>query len=61
MTSNYVIVSIKLCLEVGNDEYIIFGHFGDCRVSGLAVHLSFKDRIRPFRISTTNLFGYPVR
>ena len=25
MTSNYVMVSIKLCLDVGNDEYIITG------------------------------------
>ena len=28
MTSNYVIVSITLCLDIGNDEYIILGNFG---------------------------------
>ena len=28
MTSDYVIVSIKLCLGVGNDEYIILCKFG---------------------------------
>ena len=28
MTSNYVIVSITLCLNIGNDEYIILGNFG---------------------------------
>ena len=28
MTSNYVIVSITLCLDIGNDQYIILGNFG---------------------------------
>ena len=28
MTSNYVIVSINLCLDIGNDEYIILDNFG---------------------------------
>ena len=28
MTSNNVIVSIKLCLDVGNDGYIILCNFG---------------------------------
>ena len=27
MTSNYVIVSIMICLDVGNDEYIILYNF----------------------------------
>ena len=26
MTSNYVMVSIKLCLDVANDDYIITAH-----------------------------------
>ena len=34
MTSDYVIVSIKLCPEVGNDEYIIVCNFGGRRMSG---------------------------
>ena len=29
ITSNYVIVSMTLCLDIGNDEYIILGNFGD--------------------------------
>ena len=37
MTSDYVIVSIKLCLEVGNDEYIIVCNFGGRRMSGFEV------------------------
>ena len=28
ITSNYVIVSMTLCLDIGNDEYIILGNFG---------------------------------
>ena len=35
MTLFYVIVSIKLCPEVGNDEYIIVCNFGGRRMSGL--------------------------
>ena len=27
MTSNYVIVSVMICLDVGNDEYIILCNF----------------------------------
>ena len=34
MTSNYVIVSIKLCLDVGNDECIILCSFCGCIMSG---------------------------
>ena len=34
MTSDYVIVSTKLCPEGGNDEYIILCNFGGCRTSG---------------------------
>ena len=37
MTSDYVIVSIKLCPEVGNDEYIIVCNFGGRRMSGCKV------------------------
>ena len=28
LTSNCVIVSLELCLDVGNDDYIILCHFG---------------------------------
>ena len=28
MTSNYIIVPIKLCLDVGNDKYVILCTFG---------------------------------
>ena len=34
ITSNYVIVSIKLCLDVGNDECIILWSFCGCIMSG---------------------------
>ena len=34
ITSNYVIVSIKLCLDVGNDECIILCSFCGCIMSG---------------------------
>ena len=34
MTSDYVIVSIKLCLEVENDEYIILYDFGGQSMRG---------------------------
>ena len=37
MTSDYVIVSIKLCPEVGSDEYIIVCDFGGRRMSGFEV------------------------
>ena len=37
MTSDYVIVSIKLCPEVGNDEHIIVCNFGGRRMSGFEV------------------------
>ena len=37
MTSDKVILSIKLCTEVRNDEYIIVCNFGGCRMSGLEV------------------------
>ena len=37
MTSDYVIVSIKLCPEVGNDEYVIVCNFGGRRMSGFEV------------------------
>ena len=33
MTSIYVIVSIKLCLKVGKDEYIVESIFGGRRMS----------------------------
>ena len=34
MTSNYVIVSIKLYLNVGNNDYIILWNFGGRIMSG---------------------------
>ena len=34
MTSNYIIVPIKLCLDVGNDKYIILCTFGSRIMSG---------------------------
>ena len=37
MTSNYVIVPIKLHLDVGNDEHIILCNFGDRFVSSFEV------------------------
>ena len=37
MMSDYVIVSIKLCLEVENDEYIIVCNFGGLRMSSFEV------------------------
>ena len=33
MMSDYVIVSIKLCPEIENDEYIIVCNFGGPRMS----------------------------
>ena len=37
MTSNYVMVSIKLCLDVGNGEYITLCNCGGCIMSGFEV------------------------
>ena len=37
LTSDYVIVSTKLCPQVGNDEYIIVYNFGGGRMSGFRV------------------------
>ena len=37
MTTDYGIMSIKLCLEVGNDEYIIVCNFGGRRMKGFEV------------------------
>ena len=37
MTSNYVIVVIKLCLDAGNDDYIILWSFGGYVTSGFKV------------------------
>ena len=37
MTSDYTIVPIKLCLDVGNDEYIILCTFGRRIMSGFEV------------------------
>ena len=37
MTSNYVIVPIKLHLDVANDEHIILCNFGDRFVSSFEV------------------------
>ena len=35
--SNYAIVAIKLCLDVGNDDYIIFWNLGGHVMSGFKV------------------------
>ena len=37
MTTDYGIMSIKLCLEVGNEEYIIVCNFGGRRMKGFEV------------------------
>ena len=37
MTSIYVIVSIKLCQQVGNDECFVLCNFGDRSLSGFEV------------------------
>ena len=37
MTSDSVILSIKLCPEVRDGEYIIVRNFGGCRMSSLKV------------------------
>ena len=37
MKSNYVIVSIKIRLDLGNDGYIILYNFGDRIMSGFKV------------------------
>ena len=34
MTSDYIIVPIKLCVDVGNDKYIILCTFGSRIMSG---------------------------
>lgn len=36
MTSNFVIISVKLCLNVGNNDYITVCNFGDRIMSGLS-------------------------
>ena len=41
MTSNFVIVAIKVCLDVGNDEYIIL-----CNFSGSSIISGFEVRPR---------------
>ena len=38
MTSNYFFVSIKLCLDVGNEEYVILCYCGGCFMSGFAIN-----------------------
>jgi len=37
MTPDYVIVSIKLCPEAGNDEYIVLCNFVGCSMSSFEV------------------------
>ena len=37
MTSNYVIVSIKLCLDVENKEYIFLRYCGGRIISGFHI------------------------
>ena len=50
MTLFYVIVTIKLCPEVGNGEYVILRNFGGRMMSG--VHLIIVDGTEmPFKSS----------
>ena len=37
MASDYIIVSVKLCLDVGNNEYIILCNFDGRSMSGFEV------------------------
>ena len=37
MTSDYVIVSIKLCPEAGNDEWFVLCNFIGCSISSFEV------------------------
>ena len=37
MTSIYVIVSIQLCRQVGNDEYFVLCNFGGRSLNGFEV------------------------
>ena len=57
MTSNSVIVSVKLCLNVGNNDYITLCNFGDNIMGGR----SKQKKKSPARIGlmqqfTPNLF-----
>ena len=47
MTSYYVIESIKLYKEVGNDEYISVCNFGDRRMSDFEVIEGGPPRVAP--------------
>ena len=52
MTSIYVIVSITLCLDIGNDEFIILGNFG-----GRIIRSKKKKKeIKPASIGLFNKF-----
>ena len=37
MASDYIIVSVKLCLDVGNNEYIILCNFDGRSIGGFEV------------------------
>ena len=51
MTSIYVIVSITVCLDIGNDEYIILGN-----LSGRIIRSKKKKEIKPASIGLFNKF-----
>ena len=55
MTSNYVIVPIKLCLVVGNDERFLLCDFGGRIMSGLKKVLG---RAREAPIRSQEAKGY---
>ena len=52
MTSDYTIVPIKLCLDVGNDEYIILCTFGRRIMSGFEVKQGDRQIKQPPKTST---------
>ena len=63
MSSYYVIVTIKLCPEVGNDEYIIVCNFGARGMSGFEVievcseaHRGRKNQKKPALNRVHNIF-----
>ena len=47
MTSNYVILSITVCLDIGNDEYIILGNFGGRIIRRKRKKKKKKEKSRP--------------
>ena len=59
MTSNYFFVSIKLCLDVGNKEYIILCYFGGCIMSGFVINNHHHHR-KTFSIIITIKYYYII-